>query len=329
MSRSVVCITDDRFNDDYAIERAELDGLDYELRVHSLGTEAEGAAALAEAEALLVNQYPVTASLLSSLRRLKVVSRYGVGYDNVDIAAATAAGVRVAYVPDYASEDVSDHAVALILACARRLTTCDRKVRDGAWNYSSELTLHRTRGRTLGIVGYGRIGSVTHRKLSGFALERVLVCDPYVDAGYLRAQGCMPCDLDTLLRESDYVTIHAPLSAQTRGMIGERELRLMKPDAVIVNTARGPIIDEAALCRALEARRIGCAGIDVFEREPPEPSSPLRSLDNAILTGHVAWYTRESRVEMRSKAARNVRAVLEGRAPAYPLNDPAPKGQAR
>jgi D-3-phosphoglycerate dehydrogenase len=170
---------------------------------------------------------------------------------------------------------------------------------------------------------------VTHRKLSGFALERVLVYDPYVDGGRLRERGCVPCDLDTLLRESDYVTIHAPLSAETRGMIGDRELALMKPHAVIVNTARGPIVDEAALCRSLAARRIGCAGIDVFEREPPEPSSPLRALDNVILSGHVAWYTQESRVELRSKAARNVRAVLEGRVPAYPLNDPTARGGAR
>jgi len=322
----VVCITDDRFSDDYAIEREALAGLDVEIRVFSLETEAEGVAKLRDAQALLVNQYKLTQIVIRSLPRLRVISRYGVGYDNVDVPAATAAGVWVAYVPDYASEDVSDHAVALLMACIRKIPYCDRRVREGAWNVSRELRSFRTKGRTLGIVGYGRIGSVTHRKLSGFALGRVLVHDPYVDPGLLRARGCTPCDLATLLRESDYVTIHAPLSPETRGMIGDSELRLMKPDAIIVNTARGPIIDEAALCRALEQRRIGCAGIDVFDREPPEPSSPLRGLHNVVLSGHIAWYTEESRVELRSKAALNVRAVAEGRAPPYPLNAPLARG---
>ena len=329
MSGNVVCVTDDRFGDDFGIERGELEGLEVEFRVFSLATDAEGASALAEAQALLVNQYRIGSALIRALPRLRVISRYGVGYDNVDVPAATAAGVWVAYVPDYASEDVSDHAVALLMACVRKITYCDRRVREGAWNISSEITCLRTRGRTLGIIGYGRIGSVTHRKLAGFALERVLVCDPYVDAGLLRARGCVPCNLERLLRESDYVTIHAPLSDETRGMIGERELALMKPHALIVNTARGPIVDEAALCRALRERRIGGAALDVFDREPPEPSSPLLSLDNVILSGHNAWYTEESRVELRSKAARNVRAVLEGRAPPYPLNDPGRQGGTR
>lgn len=326
VSGNVVCVTDDRFGDDFGIERRELDGLDVEFRVLSLATEAEGAAALAGAHALLVNQYRIGQALIRALPGLRVISRYGVGYDNVDVPAATAAGVWVAYVPDYASEDVSDHAVALLMACVRQIPYCHRRVREGAWNIAGELSAFRTRGRTLGIVGYGRIGSVTHRKLSGFALDHVLVCDPYVDPGLLRARGCIPCDLNRLLRESDYVTIHAPLSPETRGMIGEREIALMKPHAVIVNTARGPIIDEAALCRALQERRIGGAALDVFEREPPEASSPLRSLDNVVLSGHIAWYTEESRVELRSKAARNVRAVLEGRTPDYPLNDPARTG---
>jgi D-3-phosphoglycerate dehydrogenase / 2-oxoglutarate reductase len=322
VSRHVVCITDDRFGDDYAIERGVLAGIDVELRILSLDVATGPTPALEGASALLVNQFLVSASVIRSLPGLRVVSRYGVGYDNVDVEAATAARVRVAYVPDYASEDVSDHAVALLLACIRKIVYCDRRVRDGAWNVAKELTSFRTSGKTLGIIGYGRIGSVTHRKLNGFALARVLVHDPYLDPGLLRARGCVPADLRTLLRESDYVTIHAPLSTETRGMIGEAELALMKPQAILVNTARGPVVDEAALCRALRDRRIGYAGVDVFEREPPEPSSPLRGLDNVVLSGHIAWYTEESRVEMRTKAAANVRAVLDGRAPPYPLNDP-------
>lgn len=325
MAKHVVWITDDRFGDGGRIEREVLDGLAVDLRVNTDLPAPAGT--FTGAVGLLVNQYSVGGDLIRSIPGLRIISRYGVGYDNVDIPAATTCGVRVAYVPDYASEDVSDHAVALLLACVRAVPRGDRRLREGGWNLVGERRLYRTAGRTLGIVGYGRIGSAVHRKMRGFGLSRVLVHDPEVPASTLSAAGCVPVDLDTLLGESDYVTIHAPLSESTRGMIGPRELELMKPGAYLVNTARGAVVNQAALAEALRRGRIAGAALDVFEHEPLDASSPLRTLDNVVLSSHMAWYTEESLVELRTKAAANVRSVLRGEEPAYPLNDPARGGK--
>jgi D-3-phosphoglycerate dehydrogenase len=319
-ARFRVAVTDDRYGGAYAEEKAVLAEIGAELVVNDFKSEDEAIAGLAAADGILVNLFPMPRKVIESLRRCRVLSRYGVGYDNVDVAAATAKGIWVARVPDYSIEDVSDQALALLLACVRGVAYKDRGVRAGRWNMHKEVPTRRIAGRTLGLVGYGSIARCLHRKTAGFGLARVLVYDPYVDAAAVRTAGAEPVDLDTLLRDSDYVSVHVPLGPETRGMIGERQLGLMRREAILVNTSRGPVVDERALATALAARRIAGAGLDVFETEPLEAASPLRTLENVVLSDHAGWYSEESVPELKTKAARNVAAVLAGGKPAYPVN---------
>jgi D-3-phosphoglycerate dehydrogenase len=317
--RFTVAVTDDRYGS-YAEEKAVLAEIGAELVVNDYINEGEAIAGLAGADGVLVNMFPMTRKVIEALGRCRVLSRYGVGFDNVDVAAATAKGIWVARVPDYSIEDVSDQALALLLGCVRGVAYKDRGVRAGRWNMHKEVQTRRITGRTLGLVGYGAIARCLHRKTAGFGLARVLAYDPYVDAAAIRKAGAEPVDLDTLLRDSDYVSVHVPLGPETRGMIGERQLGLMKPVAILVNTSRGPVVDERALVTALAAQRIAGAGLDVFETEPLDAVSPLRTLENVVLSDHAGWYSEESVPELKTKAARNVAAVLAGGKPAYPVN---------
>lgn len=319
MAKFTVVVTDDRYGA-YAEEKAVLAEVGAELVVRDFKGEDEAIAGLAAADGALVNLFPVTARIIAALGRCRVLSRYGVGFDNVDVAAATAKGIWVARVPDYSIEDVSDQALALLLACVRGVAYKDRAVRAGRWNVHKEVPTRRIAGRTLGLVGYGAIARCLHRKTAGFNLARTLVYDPYVKPEAIRAAGAEPADLDRLLLEADYVSVHVPLGPETRGLIGERQLSLMKAAAVLVNTSRGPVVDERALAAALAARRIAGAGLDVFETEPLAADSPLRKLENVVLSDHAGWYSEESVPELKTKAARNVAAVLAGGKPAYPVN---------
>jgi D-3-phosphoglycerate dehydrogenase / 2-oxoglutarate reductase len=321
MSKFTVVVTDDRFGS-YTEEREILSAVGAELTVMSLTGEEEAAAALADADGILVNLFPVGAGLIERLGRCRVISRYGVGYDNVDVPAATRRGIWVTRVPDYATEDVGDHALALLLATARGIVFRDGRVRAGEWNLHERRRVGRVAGKTLGIVGYGRTGSCLHRKTAGLGLGRVLICDPHVDRARAARLGAEAADLPRLLALSDYVSLHVPLTPRTEGLIGAHELALMKPGAILVNTSRGPVVDEQALAHALRAGRLAGAGLDVFEREPLPSDSPLRGLDSVVLSDHAAWYSEESVVELKTKAARNVAAVLAGEVPAYPLNMP-------
>ena len=284
----------------------------------------EGEAALQTAvrgaDAVIINLYQLGAAAIAEMAGCQVISCYGIGYDNIDVAAATAAGIWVATVPDYGWEDVSDHALALFLACVRKLTFADAAVRGGRWGVPRNRKSYRIRGKVFGLVGYGGIGKALFRKLGGLGLDRILVCDPYVAAGEITAAGGVPADLDTLLREADYVSLHVPLSDATYHLIGADQLQAMGSDAILINTSRGSLVDEAAVATALAEGTIAYAGLDVFEEEPLPRDSPLAALDNVILSDHGAYYTEESLVELKTKAARNVREVFEGRPPVYPVN---------
>ncbi len=315
-----VAIIDDRF-EAYEEEESIL-GPIATLEVTRSTDPQDIAAGVRDADAVIVNLEPVPRSTIEGMRRCKIICRYGVGYDNVDIAAATECGIWVARVPDYGIEDVSDHALGLFLACVRKIPYTDRGIRDGGWGFRRNRPSYRIRGKTFGLLGYGAIARALHRKLSGLGLARVLAHDPYVDAAEMRAAGAEPAGVDEVLAASDYVSIHAPLTPETRGMIDRARLAAMKPTAIIVNTARGGIIDESALADALRAGRIGYAALDVFETEPLADESPLRELDTVILTDHHAYYTEESVVELKTKAAQRVRTVLEGGVPEAALNDP-------
>lgn len=228
-------------------------------------------------------------------------------------------GIALANVPDYCGEDVSDHAFALLADCVRKISRKDRLVRQGKWNLTTIQDVFRIAGKTFGFVGYGMIAKVFHRKLAGFNLARVLVADPFVSADAAKAAGAELVELDTLCAEADFISIHAPLLDSTRGLIGREQLGLMKSTAILINTSRGPLIDEAALIDALTSGKIACAGLDVFTTEPLPPDSELRALDNVTLTDHASWYSVESMAELKTKAAQNIVDALTKGKPTYPV----------
>jgi D-3-phosphoglycerate dehydrogenase / 2-oxoglutarate reductase len=319
MSRFTVVIADNRYSS-YDEERSVLSEVGAEIRLFPSQSAEEARGAFAQADAILVNLFPMTAQVIDALPKCRVISRYGVGYDNVAVDAATRRGIWVTFVPDYCFEEVADHALALLLSCIRKIAYRDRMIRQGKWNVHRNQPAHRVEGKTLGILGYGNAAHTLLRKVSGLGFGRILMCDPYVRTSTIKAAGAVPVDLATLLMESDYISVHVPLTAETRHMIGRAELALVKPGAILVNTARGPVLDEAALAEALRDGRLGGAGLDVFETEPLPAESPLRLLENVVLTDHGGWYSEESLVELKTKAAQNAAAVLAGKVPPYPVN---------
>ncbi|MBI4978054.1 MAG: C-terminal binding protein [Spirochaetes bacterium] len=310
-------VTDDRYRQ-YKIERDILTPAGIELVVNENG--ADLAELAADMDALLVNLAKVDAPVIQKLNRCKVISRYGVGYDNVDLIAARAKGISVTNVPDYCKNDSAEHTLALMLTASRRISIHDRHVRAGEWNITAGNPVYRMTGRTYGIIGYGRTGKNVHRLIKGFNFREIFVCSPSTDEQELRKNGARKADLHTLLRESDFISCHVPLNPATERMIGAKEFALMKPNAVFVNTARGKVIDETALIAALTEKRIAMAGLDVFENEPIAKDNPLRTLENVVLTDHQAWYSEESIVELKRRVAENVKAVLTGEGAASIVN---------
>ncbi|QGZ65781.1 C-terminal binding protein [Paraburkholderia acidisoli] len=282
------------------------------------GDAARVLEAARDAHALLVRESPVTAQVIEAMRHGRAIVRYGIGVDNVDLEAARAKRIYVANVPDYGVEEVSDQALTLLMAVARHTVRRDRDVRAGAWNVSREQKMYRIAGRTLGLVGYGRIARAFERKMRGMGVARVLVHDPYFDVTLANGVECV--DLDTLCAQSDYISLHSPLTEATRKLIDTRRLALMKPTTILVNTARGGLIDEAALVSALQRHVIFGAGIDVFEHEPPRADHPLFACENAVLSDHTGWYSEDSVAELQQKAALDVARVLGGERPKYWVN---------
>jgi len=303
------------------VERGILASIGAELVAFRSAQEAELVPAVADADGLLVCYAPVTRRIIEAARRCRIIARYGIGLDNVDLDAAGAQGIVVTNVPDYCVDEVSDHALALLLACARRIVALHGRVQSGRWDARDAVPIHRLRGSILGLVGFGKIPRALAAKARALGLE-VVATDPYVDEPAMAGQGVRKVELEALLAEADFVSVHAPLTPQTRGMIGEAALRAMKPTAYLINTARGPIVDEAALARALREGWIAGAGVDVLATEPPGPEHPVRGLDNVVLTPHVAFYSEESLQELQRKAAEEVARVLTGQSPRYAVNLP-------
>lgn len=315
-----VAVTDDRYGS-YKEEKNVLKEIDAEFIILNPDNETEFDNVIREVDALLVNLHPMTGDLISKLDKCKVISRYGVGYDNVDVEAATNKGIWVARVPDYSIEDVSDQALALLMACVRKIAYKDRMIRNGKWNLHDDQPCHRIKDGVLGLIGYGSISRRFHEKTIGFGLSKVLVYDPFVDDETIKANSGIPADLETILNDSDFISIHVPLTETTRGMIGKDQLRLMKKGAILINTSRGPVLNEADVTEALKAGIITGAGLDVFETEPLPLDSPLRKLDNVVLSDHTGWYSEESKEELKTKAALNIVSVLKGGKPIYPINE--------
>jgi D-3-phosphoglycerate dehydrogenase / 2-oxoglutarate reductase len=283
------------------------------------GDEEELLRLVPEADAILTCFEHVTPAVVRAGGRLRAIGRYGIGVDNIAVAAATERGIPVTNVPDYCADEVAEHALALILAHARGVLRFADGVRSGDWSIGRGLPLRRVAGRTLGIVGFGRIGSALAAKAGGLGLE-LLVHDRSADAQTLAAAGAASVGLDELARRSDYVSIHLPLTDRTRGLVSRRLLAAMKPDAFVVNCARGAIVDQDALLEALRAGRLGGAGLDVFEPERLPDGHPLLTDPRVVATPHVAFYSEESILELQTRAAENVAAVLDGRRPASIVN---------
>lgn len=303
-----------------APERDRLTQARIELLERSCPTEEEVIEHGAQADALMVVGEPITARVIDALERCRVIARFGAGLDNVDVDAASRRRIQVTYVPGASAEEVSDHTLAMLLALARRLPGLDAAVRSGQWEIPAELPrFRRLRGQTLGVIGLGRIGSIVARKAKALGLITV-VHDPYASAEALAAAGARAMELDELLAISDHVSLHTPLTPQTRHLIGERELALMKPSATLINVARGGVVDQAALTAALSSGRLAGAGLDVFEQEPPAKDEPLLSLHNVILTPHAAHHSKESMDDLRDSVISDVIAVLHGQPPRHPVN---------
>jgi D-3-phosphoglycerate dehydrogenase len=301
----------------YAIERETLSAVDAELVLapRDCLTEAEVIAAACEADAILLREAPVSARVIDALTRCKAIVRYGVGVDNIDLEHARKRKIYVANIPGYGTEEVSDHAAALLLACIRRLCTRDANLRQGSFETDIQEPIFRTTGKTLGLIGYGQIGRALHRKWKGFLPQRVLIFDPYAQPAVIRENGAEAVDLDELFAESDYISLHAPLTPQTRHIINAANLKKVKPIAIIVNTARGELIDEKALAAALAEGRIAAAGLDVFEKEPLASDHPFIGLPNVVLSGHVGWYSKDAVKELQTRGAQEIVRVLSGGVP--------------
>lgn len=235
----------------------------------------------------------LTARVIPQLRRCRGIIRLGLGYDSVDIAAATQAGIPVSNVVDWCTDEVAEHAIALLFACARRLTPLHRMVSGGGWERGAAAAIHRIRGRTLGVIGFGRVGRAVSQRMKAFGVE-VIAYHPRQDAATIAQFGAEKVDFDELLRRADFISLHVPLTPETQHMLGAHEFERMKDGVIIVNTARGAVIEEAALVEALRTGKVGAAGLDVMEQEPLPADSPLRGFENVTFTTHVASYSQEA-----------------------------------
>jgi D-3-phosphoglycerate dehydrogenase len=309
--------TDGGFVELTAEERAPLEALPAELVERACATEDEVIAAAAHADAVLTLDEPFPASVIARLERCRVISRFGIGVDRVDVEAAVARGIVVANVPDYCIDEVSDHALGLLLALARRLPALDAAVRAGIWDTPSVAAgVRRLRGQTLGLVGFGRLGRRMAEKAQALGLV-VLAHDPGVEPAAVRAAGAEPVALEDLLARSDWISLHAPLTPATRHLLDAERLARVKRGAFLINTARGGLVDQTALVEALRDGRLAGAGLDVLEREPPAADDPLLALENVVVTSHAAFFSRESGAEARRAAVENVVRVLTGREPLH------------
>ena len=283
--------------------------------------------AAADCDALL-NTYagPITAQVMARMPKCKIIARYGIGVDTIDLEAATAAGIIVTNNPTYCIEEVAEHTMALILACARKVVFYDRLVRGGRWEVPPGKPMFRLAGSTLGLVGFGNIARAVAVRAAAFGMQ-VRYSDPFVKEGQFDTPGSS-ADLDTLLRESDFVSIHPPLVPQTRGMMNDDAFAKMKKSAWLINCARGPIVDTDALVRALDAGQIAGAALDTTDPEPLPNPHPLRDRDNVVINPHVAWYSEAAMVGLQAGAPSEVRRVLTG---AWPVNvvNGAVRGRSR
>lgn len=307
---------------DIEVEKEVLAAIDAEV-VHTGATDtAEAKAAVRHADAVMVTIQPVRADFIAGMERCRLIARVGTGLDAIDLDAATRHNIWVTYVPDYSIDEVSTHAITLLLAQARGLPRLLAGTRAGQWD-GSGVYVRRLSGQVLGVIGGGRIGQATAAKARGLGLE-VLVYDPYLPPDAPAGIGMQLVDLPTLLRKSDYISLHAPLTKENRHLIDAGALAQMKPSAYLINTARGPLIDEAALLEAVRGGKIAGAALDVLSVEPPAADNPLLHEERILITPHMAWYSEEAKIDVRKRGAEEVVRVLRNEPPRAPVNQISP-----
>lgn len=307
------------------IERAEIEGAGFELVAAQCKSEDELIEVGRDAAAIITQYARVGDKTINALEDCRLIARYGVGVDIVDVAAATRHNILVTNVSDYCVDEVADHAMAMLLATARKLRNYDRATHASVWRWRVGQPIYRINGRTMGLLGFGTIARAIAARSKGFGMN-LISYDPYIPARDFVAHGCKPVSFDELLEQSDYLMIQTPLTDETRGIIGEIELRRMKPNAILINTSRGPLVDNEALYKALKEGWITGAGIDDTEEEPAKirnwrPDNPLFTLDNIYITPHAAYYSEESIKTARQFASQEVVRVLSGKRPLSPVND--------
>lgn len=316
-----VYVLQGRAQRDYADCQAALATVPARMTVLPLIGDEDGIIAQArDADGIVTSASPITRNVMSALEGLKVVTRTGVGYDVIDVAAATELGVIVVNIPDIWVREVANHALALLLGWNRKIVTLDRQVHAGVW--ASGVPGERTgalHGETVGIVGLGNIGSAFARRAAALEMT-VIACDPYVDDARFKALGVERVTLEALAERSDYVSVHTLLNAETHHLIGEAFFRRMKPTAILINTSRGPVVDEEALHRALVDRRLAGAALDVWEKEPVAPDNSLLKLDNVIATPHAAYYSTAAVAQVPRRCGEEIARVLTGRRPLNVVN---------
>jgi len=295
-------------------------GIGAEFVEKTLLTEDELIAECADADALLILREPITPRVIAALKKCKVIGRFGVGLDTIDVPAATAAGIRITNVPDSNIDEVSTHAMAMILALVRRLKRFDTAVRAGRWTALSDGEgITRPDRQTLGLVGFGQIGRLTARKARAFGYE-IIAYDPYMPSERITAEGAKPVSFDELIATVDIVSLHIPATPETANIISRDVIGRMKDGAILINVSRGGLVDEAALAEALKSGKLAAAGLDALAQEPPSPDNPLLGVENLLLSPHAAHYSTQSYAEVRNKAFADVAAVLRGEKPKYPVN---------
>jgi D-3-phosphoglycerate dehydrogenase len=321
--RFSLVVTSDRYDTDWELSKlSQVDDIDIDLRGGSVENEDELISLAGGADALLISsREAITPRVLDSLANCRVISRYAVGLDNIDLEGAADRGIVVTQSPDYCTNEVADHTLALILALNRRIVEFDQDLRAGAWvdhQYKMDRILRGPilplREQTLGIIGFGRIGRAVAMRAAAFGLT-LLVADPYIEPSVAAEHRATLVSLGELLETADIVSLHCPLTIETEGLIGAAEFGLMKPTAVLVNTARGPVVDLDAAMQALTSRRISAAALDVVYPEPLPLDSPLYKLSNVLLTPHAAYYSERSRQLVRIDTLNGALAVLRGRRP--------------
>jgi len=301
-----------------AIEQAVLKDICPDIPWLACKTEDEIIAQCAKGEGVIIMYAPMTRRVLQQLPKCKIIARYGVGVDTVDLKAAAELGIIVSNVPDYGTHEVSDHALAMMLCLTRKVAYASDLVKRGQWDFRLMHPVRRHQVQTIGIIGVGRIGGAMAHKTHALGMK-VIAHDPFVSPERVPDYITL-VSLEELLQQSDVVSVHCPLSENTRDLLDEKMLSLMKPSAFLINTARGSIVNEAALEKMLAEKKLAGAALDVLSIEPGATSHPLFKYDNFICTPHMAWHSEESAQELKRKAAEEVRRVLSGEAPLYQVN---------